>query len=270
MVDTMHEVDAHIALVTETWMKNTPAINRQLQDMQDALGYACIRKDRVSGNGGGVAILYKTGDLVLNQIKTGTNHEIVAAVGRRIGQRRKIVVVAAYVPPGLNAEASELVLQKIADLIGTFKRRYNSPYILLGGDFNKRQIEKELRIFNDISIVPTPPRRGDNVLDLVFTNFGQYIQRAGVTEPICNNIGTFTDHKTVYVNTKMPRVPEYEIQKYSYYQQTSSEHILGKTPSTKLQPRMRWSTSYTRCSMKGCRSAMSLNTQLKKVVNRRG
>ena len=76
MIDTMHELDSHIALVTETWMRNTPVVNRQLQDMQDALGYCCIRKDRQATVGGGVAIVYKKGDLVLQELKTGCDYEL--------------------------------------------------------------------------------------------------------------------------------------------------------------------------------------------------
>ena len=134
----MYETDSHIAMVTETWFGRDPNVDTQLRDMRDALGYACIRKDRQSGVGGGVAIVYRTGDLELQQLKTGTEFEIVAAVGRRIGQRRKVVVIVAYVPPSLDADTSQKVLDKLIELIGTYKRRYNSPYVLVGGDFNKR------------------------------------------------------------------------------------------------------------------------------------
>ena len=122
-IDTMHEMDTSISLITETWL--TTQSNQQLTDMRDALGYECIRQDRGS-RGGGVAIIYKTGDLHMQQIKTGTKNEIVAALGRRTGQRRKTVAIAAYLPPNLDAEKSDEVLQEIVNLIGTFKRRYNA------------------------------------------------------------------------------------------------------------------------------------------------
>ena len=217
----MHEIGAHVALITETWLKNTPYIDRQLQDMENALGFACIRKDRGGGRtGGGVAIIYKTGDLVMQQLKTGSDSEIVAALGRRIGQRRKIIVINAYVPPGIDAATSEEIIGEVADLVGTYKRKYGSPYFVIGGDFNKRNIAKELAVHADIKQVHTPPTRGDNTLDLVFTNFPQYITAAGVTDSIYNLEGTTSDHKTVYVNAKIPRVPEYNVEKYSYLKQT--------------------------------------------------
>ena len=106
------------------------------------------------------------------------------------------------------------------NVVGQLKSRYNSPYFLIGGDFNKRDIARELRVYNDLELERTPPTRGDNTLDLVITNFHQYITRTGVTDPIFNTQGTTTDHKTVYINAKIPRVPQYAVEKYSDVQQT--------------------------------------------------
>ena len=69
-------------------------------------------------------------------------------------------------------------------------------------------------------MVETPPTREHNTLDLFFTNFHEHIVRAGVTEAICNQDKVETDHLTVYINAKIPRVPAYEIEKYSYTRQT--------------------------------------------------
>ena len=216
----MHELDGQIALVTETWMKKSPFIDNQMQNLSCLLGYECIRKDRETGQGGGVAIVYKKGDLQLQQIKTGSRREVVAAIGRRTGQRRKIVVMVAYIPPSLNADESDAALNEISELIGVYKRRYNSPYFLIGGDFNKRRIGSELRRYSDIQLVQTPPTRDNNTLDLVFTNFSEYVTESGVTEAICSQTGTGTDHLTVFVNAQIPRVPQYQVEEYTYLKQT--------------------------------------------------
>lgn len=200
--------------------KKTQKTGQQLLDMQHALGYTCLRKDRRDGNGGGVAIVYKTGDLELKEIPTGSDYEIIAALGRRTGQRRKMIVISAYLPPLLTSEESDKVMQNIMSLIGRCKRKYNSPYFLIGGDFNRRNIEHELATYPDIELVHTPPTRGVNTLDLVFSNFHQCIVKAGVTEPICNTGGVESDHKTVYMCATMPRVPEYKVEMYTYLKQT--------------------------------------------------
>ena len=207
-------------MVTETWFKGTKDLEQTIQDMQDGLGYGCIRRDRVDGSGGGVAIVYKTGDLCMTQLKVRSEFEIVAALGRRTGQRRKLIVITAYIPPSLDADSSDRAMDVIVNLVGTFKRKYDTPYFLLGGDFNKRNIQRELKVYPDLKLEITPPTRGNNHLDLIFSNFPQYITRSGVTDPIFNLTGTETDHMTVFVNAKMPRVPEYKTESYSYYKQT--------------------------------------------------
>ena len=90
----------------------------------------------------------------------------------------------------------------------------------MGGDFNKRNIERELRCYPDIKLQKTPPTRGNNTLDLIFTNFDEYIVRAGVTDPVFSQAGTESDHLTVYVNAKVPRVPSYNVESYTYIKQT--------------------------------------------------
>ena len=220
LIDTMQELDGHIALLTETWFHQDRQLDITLEDMKNALGYDCIRRDRTDGReGGGVAIFYKMGDLQLQQIKVETEFEIVAAIDRRTGQRRKMVVLTIYITPSLEAEGSDKALEELAALIGRFKSKYQSPYFLIGGDFNKRNVVRELRPYTDISLIQTPPTRGNNTLDLVFTNFDEHVTRAGVTDPIHNLQGTETDHFTVFVNTKVPRVPAYQIETYTYLRQ---------------------------------------------------
>ena len=199
-----------------------------MRNMLDGIGYDCIRKDRREGIGGGVALVYDTSELSFQQLKTGTEHEIVAALGRRTGQRRKVVAMSVYIPPNLDADQSDSVMQKVSEHIGTFKRRYSSPYFIIGGDFNKRNIQRELRGYPDLKLVITPPTRGVNTLDLIFTNFPDLVTQAGVTEPICNLAGTETDHLTVYVNARIPRVPEYKVESYSYLKQTKEGDELLK------------------------------------------
>ena len=51
-------------------------------------------------------------------------------------------------------------------------------------------------------------------------NFDEYIVRAGVTDPVFSQAGTESDHLTVYVNAKVPRVPSYNVESYTYIKQT--------------------------------------------------
>ena len=134
----------------------------------------------------------------INMIKCripNTTHEVVASIGRRTGQRRKVLMIAAYIPPSYNAADNKSCTEYLCDVLISLKNRFNDPYIIIGGDFNKREISKAIKDFKDVSTVPTGPTQGAATLDLL--------------------------------TTKMPRVPSYETSTYSYYRrdQASLEKI---------------------------------------------
>ena len=48
-------------------------------------------------------------------------------------------------------------------------------------------------------------------------------------EPVCNADGTKSDHKTVYVRARIQRVPDYEVESYSYLHQTEKgDRLMGE------------------------------------------
>ena len=57
LVDTMHELDSKVAMITETSLKRNAQTDEQLRTLRDALGYECIRRDREVGTGEG-CLLY--------------------------------------------------------------------------------------------------------------------------------------------------------------------------------------------------------------------
>ena len=153
-------------------------------------------------------------------LKIQTNFEIVAAMGRRTGQRRKIITIGAYIRPAADAETSKAFLETIGDAVRRFKSKYVSPYFIIAGDFNRRKIQAELREFSDIKLVQTGPTRGRHCLDLIFTNFPEYIKECGTLPALFNEQGTTSDHVAVHLMAKIPRVVSYEIERYSYIKQT--------------------------------------------------
>lgn len=75
----------------------------------------------------------------------------------------------------------------------------------MGGDFNRRDVCQALKDTPSIKIVKTPPTRGTAVLDIIATNAVSSIVDSGVTFPLHSDI-TESDHKTVFVTVRMPRV----------------------------------------------------------------
>ena len=64
IIDTMNELNTHVALVTETWLSNSASLERKLEDLKNATGYACLRRDRDAREGGVALVLYKKSELL--------------------------------------------------------------------------------------------------------------------------------------------------------------------------------------------------------------
>ena len=249
--ETMCELSTYICVITETCIREDKKIKENLEDFQNLTGYFIIYKDRQGRRGGGVAICYNAETIEMTQVKINESEfEIVAAIGRRVGQRRKIQVVAVYIPPSYDADQNEAHLNAVKDIIINLRRRYDNPYTMLAGDFNKRDAKKATADFPDMKIIPTPPTRGTNVLDIIITSFNDILIDSGVTDPIECMEGMKSDHKTVFAKFRMPRVPSYEIQDYEYYHitqeacqafanwaetQTWKTVYDGDSPDTKVQ-----------------------------------
>ena len=84
LIDTMKELDTDIAIVTETWFTDSPRLRQDLEDMKNALGFACLCRDQGT-HGGGVAIIYRTARIEFVQLPSSARFEIMAALGRRAG-----------------------------------------------------------------------------------------------------------------------------------------------------------------------------------------
>ena len=222
----MYELKTDVCVITETWLRSNPFIEQVLDDFEQQYDYEFIRRDREDGRrGGGVAICYNKKTIAMSRIRLPpTKHEIVGAIGRRVGQRRKVAVLAVYLPPALRSDQLTRCLRDFNDCIVHIKQKYTDPYIVAAGDFNRTDTKTALAEHTDIVPVTTGPTRGAAVLDIVATNFNQQLVEAGTTDPIRSERDVPTDHLTVFMAFKMSRVPEYVIEKYSYYHEDEEGH----------------------------------------------
>ena len=205
----MEELSSDVCFVTETWLD--AAADNVLIDIETKRGYGHVRRDRPGPRlAGGVAIFYKKSRLSMAPVKIPPSEfELTAAIGRRTGQRRKILALCLYIPPWYDADLNNRCLDHVNQVIRSLRNKYQEPYLVLAGDMNRREIRRAISGQTDLKPVLTDPTRGRHVLDIVVTSFNEYLEIAGVTDPIANDAGTETDHKTVYATFKMPRVPKY-------------------------------------------------------------
>ena len=123
-----------------------------------------------------------------------SKHEIFAAIARRPGQKRKIVIVVIYVPPWYNAKQNRSLYRHTNDVLLVLRNKYDSPYVVVGGDFNRRSLAEATRDFP----IRTGPTRLDSVLDVMACNFGCSVVDCGTVDPIHNFLGSESDHLTVH------------------------------------------------------------------------
>ena len=81
-------------------------------------------------------------------------------------------------------------------VISQLKTSNDSPYILVGGDFNHFDTSSITDDFEDLNLVQTLPTRGNKTIDLAFTNLP--VAETGIRPPLrCDESQTDSDHKLV-------------------------------------------------------------------------
>ena len=214
--------------MTETWLRDGQALRDDAQDLSLGAGLGIICKNRPpASNGvtyGGVAIIWKEAACAFREIKTLKNpeqFEILVGLGTVAGQSRKIVCVAAYLPPGYTKTKGEKALEFISDTVVDLKRRYNDPYIIVGGDFNQWNIEEALLDFADIREVDVGNTRGDRSIDKIFTNAARSVISSGTLAPLQTDDDSDepvrqSDHRVAYCSMEIKKKKTFTWEKYSY------------------------------------------------------
>ena len=110
-----------------------------------------------------------------------------------------------YHPPGLKNNQKEATVNHIISSMAKFIKKHKSAKFLLAGDFNDLDTTDITNLFPVQQIVDFPTR-GENCLDLIFTDIDGYIQcKAKPEPPISTN-----DHIAICVpSVERPSKPKY-------------------------------------------------------------
>ena len=165
-----------LAVVTETWFHSSPEFDRLLNDCRDThnlIVHYKNRKKKSNSNPGGVAIIHDPSRIRLTEYSVkGRGHELVCSKGRLPNNMRPLFVLAAYVPPKLKAKKCRELMDSISEAILKIKTEHTNPYILMGGDFNHKDISDAIGDYPDVQIITTGAMRGSAILDIYAVNFG--------------------------------------------------------------------------------------------------
>ncbi len=178
-----------IIIITETWFDSSV-----LEESIAIVDYSCQRCDRSSSRHGGGVCIYTRNDLSCHLLKTLTSesYSIIFALVRP-KPRKLFIVIAAYLPPGMNVSQKEYIIEAIMENLTIFTNKYKTAKLLLCGDFNDVQISEIESSFHLIQIVNFATR-GDNTLDKVSTNVVEYLGKAIQLPPLST-----ADHNVVFV-----------------------------------------------------------------------
>ena len=143
LADSIYELDADLAVVTETWLQDRNVENTVVDLVgEHGLTLHTLNRQNIAANGrqyGGVAIRSRTSRTNLKIIDMpNPEHFEVLSVGGKINSiKSKVVVIAVYIPPNYPRPRAESCLDYISDAVSEAKRRFISPLIIVAGDWNQ-------------------------------------------------------------------------------------------------------------------------------------
>ena len=185
------EIDAKIAVVTETWLQDGASLEEDKRDLSlgAGLGMLCRNRAPCQANRvsyGGVAVHWKEsfGAFREVQLQNEDRHEVLASIGTIRGHSRRLAVLACYVPPNLEKKRADKCQEFIADSVLHIKNNYRDPYIVVTGDFNQWPVEDYLNNFTDIKEIDVGATRGSKSIDRVFSNLSRSVTVSGTLAPL--------------------------------------------------------------------------------------
>ena len=230
LVQCFKELDVDIAVITETWLKDGVPLDDDLRDLEIGAGLGSLvlnRKPnpRTGDSHGGVGIFYRKaiGNFKPVPLFNPDCFEVLPSIATIKGSARKLVVMAAYIPPNYPVPRAKQCLEYIENCIIDIKRIYRDPYIVVAGDFNQWEIDQALAEFVDLREVHVGPTRGDRAINRLFCNMTSGMSASGTVPPLetapeGDGPSSRSDHLVTYMTTKLPRREAFEWVTYTYRQ----------------------------------------------------
>ena len=214
----MYELDLQFSMITETWFTNNKNVQNEIDEVESGQNIGLVCKNRKGKRGGGVAIAFNKIKMNLKKYTIPNNtFEMVCAVGNTVEDTRKFAVFVLYIPPSQKSEVTTQMMSCLSDCIEKIKLELSDPYIVIGGDLNRRQLA--IPDFPDIQIVGTNGTRNGAALDVIGTNIDGIL--AEVISPLETEDGRASDHLSIAASARLPRIHHYT--KTSFYMRRYTE-----------------------------------------------
>ena len=134
---------------------------------------------------------------------------MVGAVGKIHNNTRPLYIIGAYLSTRLKAREYHSLLETISLAILKIKSESTNPYVILAGDFNKKDVDEALGDYPDMEVVNTTATRRGAVLDLCATNFADEMESYSNLPPLESEDGTQSDHNFLAFKFRLSHVHDF-------------------------------------------------------------
>ena len=206
-----HELD--VALITESWLRDSRVLDRDVVDLEHGTDLKIIYRNRAPKRaslrpvGGGVSIVFNKNTCSLRERKIrGNKFELVAAVGRVARVPRKVAFFCLYIEPRMKADDLDSLKALLTDELIRLKAA-GDHLLFVGGDLNRRDISDVFLDFPDMRRANHDPTRHGVCLDILYTNYQH--AHSSVWPPLHTNNGTRSDHDCVVFLARQDRLKDF-------------------------------------------------------------
>ena len=200
----MHELDADLAVVTETWLQDRSVTDSTIDIAgQHGLDLFTLNRRNIAANGrqyGGVAVMTRSArtSFKVMELPNPESFEVLCVTGKIKGIGERIVVVAVYIPPNYPRHRADMCLDYIADVVSEAKREFASAMIIVAGDWNQWSTDYVLQEHPDMAEVEHGPTRNERKIDKFLVNFGRSVVESYTLPPLDDGMGRESDHLISY------------------------------------------------------------------------
>ena len=106
-------------------------------------------------------------------------------------------------------------LDYISDVISEAKRKFESPVVVVAGDWNQWDVKRVLDEHPDLAEVDHGPTRGERKIDKFLVNFPRSIVESDVLPPLDDGLGRESDHGIAFFKSKF-RIRQDKKVSYTY------------------------------------------------------
>ena len=110
-----------------------------------------------------------------------------------------------YLPPQLSKKEVESILEKLVSTLDRLKTKHPDAIIMVGGDFNGKNLDKLVFAFPELTPVKAGATRGGRALDEIYTNVTERVMEKMIQSPLEKDDGTPSDHSVVAASFKLPK-----------------------------------------------------------------